>query len=104
MMLWIAVVATGLGCYLLKYAGMAAPRALLDHPLVRRFAMAVPVALLAALIALQTVAEGNQLVVDLPRLGGIAAAVVALLLRVPFLLVLVIAAATTASLRALGLG
>ena len=66
--------------------------------------MAVPVALLAALIALQTVAEGNQLVVDLPRLGGIAAAVVALLLRVPFLLVLVIAAATTASLRALGLG
>ncbi|KUP97975.1 AzlD domain-containing protein [Thermobifida cellulosilytica] len=104
MTLWAAVLVTGVGCYLLKYAGLSAPRALLEHPLVRRFALAVPVALLAALIALQTVADGNRLVLDLPRLGGMAAAVAALLLRAPFLLVLVVAAATTAVLRALGAG
>ena len=60
MTLWAAVLVTAAGCYLLKYAGLAAPRALLEHPLVRRFALAVPVALLAALIALQTVADGNR--------------------------------------------
>ncbi|MEY9212958.1 branched-subunit amino acid transport protein [Thermobifida halotolerans] len=103
-MLWAAVVVTGVGCYLLKYAGLAAPRAVLERPAVRRFAMAVPVALLAALIALQTVADADRLVVDLSRLGGMAAAVVALLLRAPFLVVLVVAAATTAGLRALGVG
>lgn len=104
MMLWIAVLATGVGCYLLKYAGLAAPRTLLDHPLVSRFALVVPVALLAALIALQTVTEGGRLVVDVPRLGGLAAAVAALLLRAPFLLVIVVAAGTAAGLRALGVG
>ncbi|TDQ48483.1 AzlD domain-containing protein [Actinorugispora endophytica] len=104
MTLWITVLATGVGCYLLKYAGLAAPRRLLDHPLVSRFALIVPVALLAALIALQTVADGDRLVLDLPRLGGLVAAVVALLLRAPFLLVIVAAAGTAAGLRALGVG
>ena len=104
MMLWIVILATGIGCYLLKYAGLAAPRALLDHPLVHRFALVVPVALLAALIALQAVADGDRLVLDVARLGGLGAAVLALLLRAPFLLVIVVAAATTAGLRALGVG
>ncbi|GLU45958.1 AzlD domain-containing protein [Nocardiopsis ansamitocini] len=102
MTLWIAVIATGIGCYLLKYAGLAAPRRLLDNPWVRRFAMTVPVALLAALIALQAVAEGDRLVLDVPRLCALATAVLALLLRAPFLLVILIAAGTAAGLRALG--
>ncbi|GAA3759151.1 branched-subunit amino acid transport protein [Spinactinospora alkalitolerans] len=104
MTLWIAVLATAAGCYLLKFAGLAAPRRLLDHPAVSRFAMTVPIALLAALIALQAVADGRELVVDLPRLAGLGAAVLALLLRAPFLLVIVAAAATAAGLRALGAG
>lgn len=51
MTLWTVLVATAAGCYLLKYAGLAAPRRLLDNPWLRRFATAVPLALLAALIA-----------------------------------------------------
>ncbi|WP_066362139.1 AzlD domain-containing protein [Herbidospora mongoliensis] len=99
MNLWWAVIATCLGCYLLKYAGLAAPRKVLDHPAVKRFATIVPVALLAALIAVQSFGQGF----DGPRTAGLAAAVIALLLRAPFLLVLVVAAVVTGLLRITGM-
>lgn len=99
--IWIAVLATGVGCYLLKLAGLSLPRGLLERPAVRRFAATVPVALLAALIAVQTFADGRDLHADGPRLAGLGAAAVALLLRAPFLVVLLVAAATAAGLRLL---
>lgn len=101
---WSAVLITAAGCYLLKLAGMAAPRRLLERPLLRRFAAVVPVALLAALIAVQAFTEGREMVVDLPRSAGLGAAVLALVLRAPFLVVLAAAAVTTAGLRAAGFG
>jgi branched-subunit amino acid transport protein len=99
---WIAVLATAGGCYALKLAGLAVPRRLLSNARMRRFAELVPVALLAALVAVQAATSGQSLVLDLARLGGLAAAVLALLLRAPFLLVIVAAAGTAAGLRALG--
>ncbi|PSK91821.1 branched-subunit amino acid transport protein AzlD [Murinocardiopsis flavida] len=104
MMTWMAVIATGVGCYLLKFAGLAAPRRMLDHPWISRFAMTVPVALLAALIAVQSAADGQAIDLDPARLGGVAAALAALLLRAPFLVVIAVAAATAGVLRALGIG
>lgn len=103
MTLWTAVIATAVGCYLLKYAGLAAPQRLLDHPLVRRFATAVPIALLAALISIEAFrGEGQPLAWDTARMSGLGAAVLALALRAPFLVVVAVAAATTAGVRALG--
>ncbi|MFW5417402.1 AzlD domain-containing protein [Nocardiopsis sp. CNT-189] len=105
MTLWIAIAVTALGCYLLKFAGLAAPRRLLDAPPVRRFALTVPVALLAALVAVQSFTDGGAaLIADAARLAGLAAAAAALLLRAPFLVVVLAAAGTTALLRAAGLG
>jgi len=101
---WIAVLATAGGCYALKLAGLTVPQRLLDRPLPRRFAELVPVALLAALAAVQTLASGQALHADPARLAGMAAAVAALLARAPFLAVIVTAAGTAAALRALGLG
>ncbi|GGL20277.1 AzlD domain-containing protein [Planomonospora parontospora] len=103
MSVWQAVVAVCLGCYALKLAGLSAPRRVLDHPGVQRFAALVPVALLSALIAVQTFTAGQALDLDWPRTAGLGAAVVALLLRAPFLVVLVAAAAVTALLRHAGL-
>lgn len=104
MTLWTVLIATAVGCYLLKYAGMAAPRRLLDNPWLRRFAIAVPVALLAALIAVEALrGQGQALAWDTARMAGVGAAVLALVLRAPFLVVVVAAAAVTAGLRALGL-
>lgn len=103
MSLWIAIAATAAGCYALKLAGLVTPRRLLAGPRVRRFSELVPVALLTALVAVQALAHGRGLALDGPRLAGLGAAVVALLLRAPFLAVLVLAAAVTAGLRASGL-
>jgi branched-subunit amino acid transport protein len=100
--LWIAVLATALGCYGLKLAGLVVPRRVLAEPRVRRFSELVPVALLAALIAVQSLAHGRSLDLDGPRLAGLSAAVVALLARAPFLVVLLAAALVTAGLRSLG--
>lgn len=99
MAVWIAVLATGLGCYALKLSGLIVPQRVLADPRVRRFTELVPVALLTALVAVQTLADGRALELDAPRLAGLGAAVVALLLRAPFLVVLAVAASTAALLR-----
>jgi branched-subunit amino acid transport protein len=100
--IWVAVLVTAAGCYALKLTGLIVPRGVLANPRVRRFAELVPIALLAALVAVQTFAVGQSLSIDPARLAGLGAAVVALLLRAPFLVVIVVAAGTAAVLRALG--
>ena len=99
-MIWAAIITASVGCYLLKLAGLSLPQSLLDRPDVQRVAALLPVALLAALVAVGTFADGGHLTID-ARVGGVAAAVVALVLRAPFLVVIVVAAGTTALLRAL---
>jgi uncharacterized membrane protein len=99
-MMWTAVLVTAVGCYLLKLAGLSVPAVVLEHPLVERVADLIPVALLAALVAVQVFADGPTLVLD-ARLVGLAVAVVALLLRAPFLVVVCAAALAAALVRLL---
>ncbi|MEJ7774538.1 MAG: AzlD domain-containing protein [Nocardioidaceae bacterium] len=96
--MWTAVIVTAIGCYLLKLAGLSVPDTVLDRPFVRRMADLIPVALLGALVAVQAFSTGQELVVD-ARLVGVGAGVVALAARAPFLVVVFVAAATTALLR-----
>ncbi|HET7066709.1 MAG TPA: AzlD domain-containing protein [Nocardioides sp.] len=97
-MTWLAILGAGAGCYLLKLAGVSLPARVLDHPVVERVADLIPVALLAALVAVQVFADGTRLTLD-ARAAGLAAAVVALLLRTPFLVVVFTAAAAAALVR-----
>lgn len=97
-MTWLAILIGAAGCYLLKLTGLAVPPRVLDRPVVRRVADLLPVALLAALIGVQVVADGTRLMFD-GRLVGLGAAVVALLLRAPFLVVVFVAAFSTALIR-----
>ena len=97
-MTWAAIIGAGIGCYLLKLAGMSIPARVLERPLVERIADLIPVALLAALIAVQVFASGSHLTID-ARAAGLGVAVIALLLRAPFLVVVVSAALTAALLR-----
>ena len=96
---WIAIGATALGCYAVKLAGLLVPAGVLERPVVRRLAALPPVALLAALTAQQTCAEGHALVLD-ARAAGLGAAAAALVLRAPFLVVVGVAVLVTAGLRA----
>lgn len=95
---WLAVLGAGVGCFLLKLAGLSVPERVLERPVVRRVADLLPVALLAALVAVQVLAGDRRLEVD-ARLAGLGAAVLLLLARAPFLVVVVGAAATGALLR-----
>lgn len=99
MTLWILVGATIAGCYLLKLAGYLVPARLLDHPHARRLVELVPVALLAALVVVEALADGRRLDLDGPRLAGVAVAAVAVWRRAPFLVVVGAAALTAALLR-----
>ncbi|RBY94412.1 AzlD domain-containing protein [Blastococcus sp. TBT05-19] len=97
---WIAVVVASLGCYALKLAGLSVPAGWVEQPWVARVVDFVPAALLAALVAVQAVTSGNELVVD-GRLAGLAVAALALALRAPFIVVLVLAGAAGALVHVL---
>ncbi|WP_432030413.1 AzlD domain-containing protein [Streptomyces sp. 1222.5] len=101
MNVWIAIGVTVLGCYAVKLAGLLVPAVAMERPFVRRLAALLPVALLAALTAQQTFADGHALVLD-ARAAGLGAAAVALVLRAPFLLVVAAAVLVTAAVRAVG--
>ena len=96
--MWTAIVVACVGCYLLKLAGLSLPERVLDHPTVERVADLIPVALLAALVAVQVFSEGTALTLD-ARVLGLGFAVVALLLRAPFLVVVVGASVVAALAR-----
>ena len=99
-MTWAAILGAGVGCYLLKLAGLSVPARVLERPLVARVADLLPVALLSALIGVQVLGAGSALVPD-ARLVGLAVAFAALLLRAPFLVVVVAAALSAALVRLL---
>jgi branched-subunit amino acid transport protein len=88
--LWATVLAGSLGCYLLKLAGLSVPAAWVEQPWVARVVDFVPAALLAALVAVQALTSDGRIVVD-GRLAGLAVAALALALRAPFIVVLVLA-------------
>lgn len=100
-MIWFAVLAGSFGCYVTKLVGYLLPDRILLREDVRRITGLLPVALLAALVAVQTFAQGQALVID-ARLAGVAAAALALVLKAPFLAVVLVAAVTAALLRAAG--
>ena len=85
-MTWAAIALAGVGCYLLKLAGLSVPTRVLERPVVQRVADLMPVALLSALVGVQVLATGTDLVLD-ARLVGLGFAVVALVLRAPFIVV-----------------
>ncbi|WP_256792362.1 AzlD domain-containing protein [Terrabacter sp. Ter38] len=102
MSLWTAVLVAAAIAFGLKLAGHLVPAHLLGAPRVRRITAALPIALLAALVATQAfTGPGGSFVLD-ARAAAVGVAIVALLLRAPFIVVVVLGAATAALLRALG--
>ncbi len=100
-MTWLAILAAAGTCYAIKLLGHHVPTHLLERPRPARISGLLTVALLAALVGVQSATAHGSVVVD-ARLAGLAVAAVALWLRAPFILVVVLAALTAAGLRALG--
>ena len=98
---WGTVLLASAIAFALKFAGYLVPAGWLQRPRISRITDLLPPTLLAALVVVQTFTTGEHLVLD-ARVGGLIAAFVALLLRAPFIVVVILAAATAAGLRALG--
>ena len=99
-MSWAAVWLCAAGLFGQKVAGAFLPRAWVAGPRMRSVLALLPPAMLGALVLTQVAGSAGGLVLDL-RLVGLAVAAVALVLRAPFLLVLVLAVASTALARLL---
>lgn len=95
------VVIASLLVYSWKIAGYFVPDSLLT-PRVRRYAERVTITLLAALVAIQTLTTESQWAID-ARIPAVLVAVVLLMLRAPFIVVVLSAALVAAGLRLLGL-
>lgn len=99
--MWLAILVAAAIAYALKLIGYLVPAHLLEGARTKRITAALPIALLAALITTQTFVSDGALALD-ARAAAVGVAVVALLLRAPFILVVILGAVTAAALRALG--
>ena len=93
---WVATFGTSLVAFLLKYSEHSVPERWLSHPRIQRINALIPIALLSALVGVQTFSEKSALMVD-QRLVGLSVAVVALLLKAPFPVVVLSAALSSAA-------
>lgn len=101
MTLWNAVLLAAIACVGLKGIGYLVPSGLLEAPRPARITDLLTVALLAALVAVQSLAAGQAVVVD-ARVPAVLVAAGLLWLRQSFLVVVIAAAAVAALLRLVG--
>ena len=101
MTLWNAVLLASVICVSLKALGYLLPARWLEAPRPARIANLLTVALLAALVVVQTLAAGPAIVVD-ARVPAVGVAALLLWARAPFLVVVAAAAVTAALLRLWG--
>ena len=94
---WIAVIGTSALVFGLKYLGHSVPERFLQNARITRINALVPIVLLSALVAIQTLTDKTKLVID-HRAAGVAVALIALKLKAPFPVVVISAAATSALL------
>jgi hypothetical protein len=97
--LWALVIGTVVGCYLLKLAGYLVPARVLEHQRTRQLVELIPVALLAALVVVEAIANGHHWQIDGPRLAGFGVGALAVWRRAPFLVVVILAAVAAALIR-----
>ena len=103
MTLFVAVLALAVGTLVLKAIGPVTASGRELPPVARRLTQLLPAALLAALVATQTLGDGRSLTLD-ARVVGVAAGAIAVVFRAPFPVVVLIGAGAAAITRALGWG
>ena len=99
---WVAVIASSVIAFILKFSGNVVPARYLEQPKIKSITSLVPIVMLSALVVVQTFAAGQDLVID-ARLAGLVFAIILLLIRAPFIVVVFGAAACAELLRYFGL-
>lgn len=101
MTLWTAILLASVICVAVKAVGYVVPERWFDAPRPARIADLLTVALLGALVSVQTLGDASAIVVD-ARVPAILVAGGLLAIRAPFLVVVVAAGLVAALLRLWG--
>lgn len=101
MTVWQIVLLASVAVLALKVAGYLVPPSLMERPTPARVANLTTVGLLAALVVTQTFERSGGLVLDARVPAGVLAGIL-FAFRVPFIVVILVAALTAAGLRLLG--
>ena len=100
MTLWSAILISSALVYSWKLLGFLVPERFVSNPKIRELAALLTVALLAALVGIQTFVSAEGVLID-ARVPALVVAGVLFYLRVPFVVVVIVAAAIAALLRLL---
>jgi uncharacterized membrane protein len=84
-----------------KLLGYLVPAKIASHPRIQRISDLLTVALLASLVVTQSLGDGSAIIVD-ARLAAVIVAGFLFWRRVPFIVVILVAALLAAGLRAIG--
>ena len=98
MTVWQIILVASIAVLALKLLGYLVPPSIIEKPTPARVANLLTVALLSALVAVQTLAVGQSIQLD-ARVPALLVAAVLFALRVPFIVVIIAAAATAAMIR-----
>lgn len=98
MTVWQIVILASIAVLAIKLAGYLVPPSLVEKPTPARIANLLTVALLSALIVVQTLGDGQAIVLD-ARVPALIVAAGLFALRVPFIIVIAAAALVAAGLR-----
>jgi branched-subunit amino acid transport protein len=98
---WVSLLVTSALVFIIRFAGYLVPEKYLTNPTALRINTLIPIALLSALVAVQSFTDKASIVID-QRMAGLGVAVIALLLKAPFPIVVIGAAATSAAIYHLG--
>ncbi len=98
MTIWQVVIVASIAVLLTKVLGYLVPPSFIEKPTPARIANLLTVALLSALIAVQTLGAGQSITLD-ARVPALLVAAGLFALRVPFIVVVAAAALTAALIR-----
>ena len=95
--MWIGVIGASNALFILRYSGYLVPEKFLTNPRMLRINTLIPIALLSALVGVQTLTEKGKWIID-QRIAGVAVALIALSVKAPYFVVVISAAVTSAVL------
>ena len=101
MNLWLTVIVASVLSFAVKYTGYLIPQSMLEKPKFTRVTNLLTVAMLAALVAVQTLGSGQAIALD-ARIPAVILAAILFSFRVPFIVVVAVAGIVAVVLRNLG--
>jgi len=99
--LWTTVIIASVLSFAVKYTGYLIPQRMLEKPTFTRVTNLLTVAMLAALVAVQTLGAGQAIAID-ARIPAVIVAAILFSFRVPFIVVVAAAGIVAVVLRNLG--